>query len=109
MILGLDELQILGQQEVILQFARRSHRDRAKPGELASPFRPHPFGKVGRDRSTASPQLAGQPIEFFSWECGRDLIHRQRQLVRLLPDLSSWKSFIRAAWIPSALCSMMLL
>src|SRR6516225_8052528 len=86
-ILGLDELQILGQQQVILQLARRSHGNGAEAGELHISVSAAAFSEIGWDRSTASSQLTGQAVEFLARERGGDLIHRQGQLMRLLPDL----------------------
>jgi hypothetical protein len=66
MILGLDQLQIFGHQQMILQLARRSHGNGAEAGELGIPIPTTCFGEVGRNRGTASSQLAGQAVEFLA-------------------------------------------
>ena len=80
-MLGIDELQIFRQEQVVFQLARRSHGDGAKPGELGISIPSTSFRQIRGDGSAASPQLTGQSLEFFAREDGGDLIDRQGQLV----------------------------
>ena len=59
-------------------------------------------GEIGRDRGTASPQLTGQSVQFFARKSGRDLIDRQRERVRFLPDLQVVEILHGAPGFPSA-------
>jgi hypothetical protein len=63
-----------------------------KRANSASPLRPHPSARFAamdeHDR-----RLTRQPIQFLARKGGRDLINRQRQLVRFLPDLQFVKIF----------------
>src|ERR1051326_8631850 len=58
-----------------------------KRANSASPFLPHPSAKLAGIEELHRRSLTGEPVQFFARKGGRDLIHRQRQLVRLLPDL----------------------
>src|SRR6266566_5265603 len=110
MILRLYQLQISGQQQMIFELTCRSHRNRTKSGEFGISISSASFGEIGSDRGATTPELGGQPVQFFAWEAGGELIDHQRQLVRLLPYLQLAESFTAyPPWIPSALCPMILL
>src|SRR2546423_1412624 len=87
MVLGLDKVEVLGKQQVILQLARGSHGDGAEAREFGIAVSSAPFGEIGGDRRTASPQLTDQPESLFPRKSCRDLVNRQCHLVRLLPNL----------------------
>jgi len=66
MVLRLEQLQISGQQQVILQFACRAHGDRTEAGEFGIPVASASLRQIRRDGRTRPPDLTRQPIQFLA-------------------------------------------
>ena len=88
MLLGAEQLEVMGQKQKVFQLARRTHGNLEKAREFRVTVATAPFCDIGGDRGGAAPKLTGQAIFLFRGETRRDLIDRKREPVRLFPSLN---------------------
>jgi len=77
-VFGLDQFEISRQQEVILQFACRSHGDGTEAGGLGSAVPSASFRQIGGNRGAGATELASQPVEFLAGKGRCDLVDGER-------------------------------
>src|SRR5215469_8836234 len=57
--------EIAGEQQMVIQFTCRSHRDANKSREFSGGLTSASFGQVGADRNCRATQLRRQSVELF--------------------------------------------
>ncbi len=82
-----EEAQIVGQQEVIFQFAGRSHGDLEEASEIRYCPPSTSLGDVRRDRARTAPDLTREPVSLVARKPLRDPINHKSQSMSLLPNL----------------------
>jgi hypothetical protein len=78
--------EIMGKQELILDFACRTGRNAEESGKFSLPLAPAAFSDVGGDRDGSPPQLDHQSETFLNREALSVSINLQRTAMRLMPD-----------------------
>jgi len=84
--LGVEQTQVAGEKEVVLQLPRRAQRDLEE-----APFIPRArpaaaLRDVRGDRHGGPPELGGETEALVQWERSRRPIRLKRGFVRPLPD-----------------------
>src|SRR5215472_17194428 len=92
-----QEFQVACQQQMVLNFRRRTTRDLKKSDQLSIGPPPAAFGDISTNRNGRPSKLAGQAVYFLPRESSRCVIDRQRQLVRFLPNLQFFEIFQSAS------------
>jgi hypothetical protein len=75
------------EQQVVLQFARRTHGDLQESPKLAVTFSAASLGDVRTDRCRRPPHLTRQPVFFLGRKRGTRPVNIQRESVRSLPNV----------------------
>ena len=79
--------EVVGKEQVVLQFARRTHRNEEVAAEFGGAALSAALGYVGWYGSGATTKLAPQPIPFVRRKPNGSLVDTQGKPMPLAPDL----------------------
>ena len=85
--MGTKIAEVAGKEQVVLELARRAHRDEQITAQLRLAASAAAFGYVGWDRGTATTQLGGKPKRLLARKSASSIIDIQDEAVTSLPNL----------------------
>jgi len=90
----LDQFQISGKQELVLQFGGRASGDNAEASQFGITFSTAALGDIGGNCGCGAANRKGQAVSLLAWKRSGDGVERQSELVSLSQTFKFRKSFM---------------